>query len=253
MIIAPTASKSPMFTLEKPLSVLTAIAWGFGTAFATAGEPPVHNPAKMVQVQVEFIELPQKTLTKLLLEAGRSVADGRALRMKVQEWVDKDQANVLETQIVVSPGKVTATSESIQQFLHPTEYDPGTFLPPGSTVIGLPITQPLPKSFNTKNLGSTLELKMGPLEDPRRIEFQLQAELAWNTGNTVWAERKDALGNLSQVKVPEFFFVRIRNSILCVPGRFVLVAVQSPQNAKGRPDLTRKLMVFLKCDVVPSK
>ena len=42
-------------------------------------------------------------------------------------------------------------------------------------------------------------------------------------------------------------------AITCIKGQYMLVTVQSPKDAKGDADMTRKVMVFVKCDILPVK
>ena len=39
----------------------------------------------------------------------------------------------------------------------------------------------------------------------------------------------------------------------CITGQYMLVGAVSPKDAKGEVDLTRKVMVFVKCDVLTMK
>ena len=47
--------------------------------------------------------------------------------------------------------------------------------------------------------------------------------------------------------------VRLNTSITCINGQYSLAGVLSPKDDKGEVDMTRKLMVFVKCDVLLMK
>lgn len=263
-------------TMKKPLMLTAIFTLALGAhSLAEPVPPPFEKPSeaqaddpfdpdeaapKLIQVQVEFIDLPHKALTKLLLEAGATAANGTALRMKVQEMVDKDQAAVLETQLAVTKSTLKATTESIHEFIYPTEYEPQYTPPPGDSngkntaqLNAFPSNPATPTAFSTRNLGSTLEIEPTVSEDGKIIDLRVFPELVWHTGDTIWAEFKDALGNVSQSKMPDIYTMRFNSQVTCADGKYLMIAVQSPKDAKGVVDFTRKVMVFVKCDVIPVK
>ena len=58
-----------------------------------------------------------------LFLAKPASADATELRKQVQDMVSKNEAKVLETQITVARSGRKATSESIHEFIYPTEYE----------------------------------------------------------------------------------------------------------------------------------
>jgi hypothetical protein len=77
--------------------------------------------------------------------------------------------------------------------------------------------------------------------------------MVWHTGETVWVERKDSLGNSIKIQMPKIYSMRIATAVTCKEGQYVLAAVQSPKDAEGTTDLSRKIMVFVKCDILVVK
>ena len=47
-----------------------------------------------------------------------------------------------------------------------------------------------------------------------------------------------------------FYVMRVNTSISTVAGEYLLAAAMSPKNPDGVPDFSRKVMVFVKCDVL---
>ena len=78
-------------------------------------------------------------------------------------------------------------------------------------------------------------------------------ELTWRTGNNVWFENKDMLGNVSKVEMPNISVIKFNTSVTCVAGQYLMAFVLSPKDASGEIDMTRKVMVFVKCDVLSVK
>lgn len=253
--------------------MLTGIAVaGLGFVFnansqQAAIDPFADNPRppepKLAQVQVEYVEMSHEALTKLLFLAKPTSPDATKLREQVQEMVTKNEAKVLETQVVVTKSGQKATTESIHEFTYPTEYE----LPsqPGSKVEEKHVDPPeylksmphygtaTPTAFDTRNVGSTLEVEPTLSENNRTIDVRLVPELIWHTGNTTWHEGKDHEGNPFKVQMPNFNTLRLNTQVTCINGQYSLAAVLSPKDDKGEVDMTRKLMVFVKCDVLVVK
>lgn len=202
-----------------------------------------------IQVMVEYVDLPHKALTKLMLESGKLTADGTALRMKVQELVDKNEARILETQLVICRSGERATTESIKESIYPTEYEPPGYDPPAKQPSTWPISS-VPCAFETRNIGSHLEIEPAIQTGRKLVDLRLAPELIWHHDDTIWSEFKDTQGNVSQVKMPNFYTIRINTGCFCETGKFLLVAVVSPKDTNGVVDATRKVMVFVKCDIM---
>lgn len=216
---------------------------------------PTVNAPKMVRVQVEFIEMAHKDLTRLMMGDQSETADATALRMKVQEMVDGEKAKILDTQIVVARSGQKSTAESVQEFIYPTEYEPPV-MPAnpkgGEPAADFPVTPGNPTAFETKNVGSTLEIEPTIGEDNKIIDLRFLPELVWHTGDRVWQERKDELGNVTKVSMPDFYKLSINTSITCISGQYVMVGVVSPKNGAGEVDHERKAVIFVKCKVLSS-
>lgn len=219
-------------------------------------DPDAFAP-KMIQVQVEFLELSHEALTKLLLAAKPTTADATKLRLQVQNMVTKHEAKVLETQLIVAKHGQKSTFESIHEFIYPQEANVPMIAPSPEGTKPQPLT-PLPtsvlpfipSSFETRNLGSTVEIEPSISDNAKVIELRFVPELTWHTGNTTWVEYKDPHGNVHKVQTPDIYCFRLNTSLGCVSGQYVLAGAASPKDAKGDTDPTRKVMVFVKCDIL---
>lgn len=219
---------------------------------------PAINAPKLIRVQVEFVEMSHKDLTRLMMDDKATKADATELRMKVQAMADKDEAKVIDTQMTLGRSGQKQTTESIHEFMYPVEYEPANCLPPkeGEEAVQIPqgpfpFTPALPSMFETRNVGSMLESEPNLGEDGNLIDLRILSEFLWHPGNTVWNEGKDDLGNVSKVVMPDFYKVAINTSITCISGQYVLAGVLSPKDARGVVDPDRKVMVFVKCNVFP--
>ncbi len=100
---------------------------------------------------------------------------------------------------------------------------------------------------------STLEVEPTLSADNKIIDLRLVPEFVWHTGDTTWQETKDGHGNVVRVQMPNFYSMRLNTSTTCVAGAYTLIGVVSPKDDKGELDMTRKVMVFVKCSVVTVK
>jgi hypothetical protein len=223
------------------------------------------NAPRMIRVQVEYVELSHETLTDLLFLADPPSADATPLRKQVQELVKKGEAKVMETMICNARSGEKALAESINEFIYPTEYQPptlpGTFgASDGDDGLSLDEVQTLeklfsfsPTSFETRNLGTTLEIEPTSGADDKVIDLRLAPDMVWHTGETVWVERKDSSGNTSKIQMPKIYSMRTTTALTCKEGQYVFAATLSPKDGEGTTDPSRKVMVFVKCDILVVK
>ena len=243
--------------------VLLAVSFSFSFAgesddpFSDSYESSENYVPKMVRVQVEYVEMSHVELTKLLFLAKPEIADTTDLRKNVQAMVEKNEAKVIDTQMVSVPTGQKATSESKHEFIYPTEYEgpsPEAALKKaidyGSSFPSNPAT---PTAFETRNLGSSFEAEATVGEDNQVIDFRVSSEFLWHTGDVVWQEWEVENGKSLTVKMPDFYVVAVNGSGVCISGQYSLLSVVSPKGAKGEVDPDRKVMVFVKCDVMEVK
>jgi hypothetical protein len=216
---------------------------------------------KQLQVQVEFIEMSHETMTKLLFKAKPTSADATPLREQLQEMVEKKEASVFETMIMIAKSGQKATTESIHEFIYPTEYEPSDGLPVPTAQAQGPSNPPVPKhvypavpvAFEPRNLGSTLDIEPTIDFSEQNIDLRLAPEIIWHTGNNSWFKGKDSLGNDFDVLMPDMYVVRLSTSLTCFNGKYHVAGVVSPKDEKGNTDHKRKMMVFVKCDILVVK
>jgi hypothetical protein len=174
--------------------------------------------------------------------------------------VRSGKASVVETLLCTSKSGQKVSSESIEEFIYPTEYEPAT-LPDHSqakdgegakksegtrpdAAIG-----PTPTAFEPRNVGSTLEIEPTLSHDDKTIHLRFVPEIVYHVGNQVWAEWKGEHGN-SPIQMPKFYVLRVSTSVTLTDGHYMLTAALSPKDKNGNLDSTRKLMVFVKANVI---
>lgn len=219
----------------------------------------VSDLPKMVRVQVEFIDVAHEQVTELLF--GEEVpADDVAMRKRVGELIKEGKASVMETMVCIAHDNQKASSESVQEYIYPTEYEPAEI----SNTLEIEgkgdtkteevnprdyATGPTPTAFETKNVGTSLEIHPRLGEDGKYIDLQFLPHIVYHVGNEVWAEWVGKHGN-SPVQMPKFYKISVEANVTLAPGKPMFVAVVSPKDEQGKSDVKRRLMVFVKAVVV---
>lgn len=213
---------------------------------------PAINAPKNIRVQLEYIDVSEKDLTRLMMEDKSTTTDAKALRMKVQEMVDKGEAKFIDTNMVISRSGMKSTTESIKETIYPTEYNP-----PHIDVDveskdskAIPVSIGDPVAFETRNVGITFEVEPTIGVDEKIVDVRILSQQVWYTGDRIWHEVKDQLGNVNRESMPNFYKVSIDTSMIVITGQYLLAAVVSPKDVNGQVDPERKVMAFLKCDVL---
>ena len=218
-----------------------------------------YTPAQPIRVQVEFIDVSHEQFTELMFGPKPAANDGE-LRQQVAHLVKDGKATVVETLLCTAKSGNKAISESVEEFIYPTEYEPSE-LPTNVHVKGeleadKPIgntrdlaTGPTPTAFETRNVGSTLEIEPTLSHGDKIMDLCLVPEIVYHVGNQVWSEWKGEHGN-SPIQMPTFYTLRLNTGVIISDGQIMLVAALSPKNKDGATDFTRKLMVFVKADVI---
>ena len=215
------------------------------------------NMPKMVRVMVEFIEVPLPELTKLLAEP-RTTTNDNDLRTAAGKLVELGIAKHAETQFVMARSGETAKTEGILEYIYPTEYDPAELPNEVNTgevnentieLFKNMLIPPTPTAFDTRPTGSSLEIQPQLDENDLLVNLQFEPELVAHVRNEIWAEWNGAQGE-AHVKMPLFFTNRITTGLTVVNGQYCLVATNSMLGEDGTPDHQRKLLFFVRADVL---
>lgn len=212
---------------------------------------------RQVRVQVELIEVPHETLTKLLLKP-RQGSDDSGLRQELAKLAEEGKASVVETLLCTARSGEKSLAESIKEYIYPTEWEPAE-LPNEiyTTEAGDKVkidardvaTGPTPTSFEKRNLGSTLEIEPTVASNGKLIDLRFTPEIVYHVGDETWSEWKDKRGDAS-IRMPMMYTLRLSTAATVMDGQPLLVAALSPKGENGFPDFKRKVLVFVRCDVL---
>jgi hypothetical protein len=252
--LVPCSKRSVLLLLV--LTTLPAFAQEVVDPFKESDGSVEKQVPNLIRVQVEYVEMSHKDLTRLMMEEKAVNADATELRMEVQAMVDRDEAKVIDTQITAGRSGQRQTSDSNHESIYPDEYQPpsmDSIQKNMETGGAFPLVFGDPTAFEIHNLGSSLECEPTVLDGNPAVDLRINSEFAWHTGNTVWSELKDGAGNIIRIAMPDFFKVAIHTRITCIAGKSIMVGVLSPKNAQGEIDQDRKVIVFVKCDVLEAR
>ncbi len=219
------------------------------------------NAPMQVQVTMEFIEVPQAEVTRLLYKEKLG-KDGSKLREELQKSVDAQKANLYETMMVVARSGQKATVESIREVIYPTEVEPSRI--PNEVKVDKEVVNNMeniralaalvapntPTAFETRNTGGTLEIEPTIGDDNQIIDLRIVPEIVFETPWRRWNVRKDVLGNESAIEMPYFYSIRTNTALTVADGMPQLLAVFTPKGADDKPDPTRKLLAIVTADIV---
>jgi hypothetical protein len=226
-------------------------------------------PAADVQLAVHQIEVSHEKLSVLLAEG---LSDDE-LFTKVRGMVKAKSAVVQDTNLIRLKADHRATIESIREIIYLTEYEPETpdprrqeemeaikklpkekqrnrwmslmlaynFLPILASVDGRP-------NFESRNVGLTLEV--GARDDARGWRWDL--EQVDYKRDTEMGRRLGLDGKAQIQRMPNFDTLKLNGDAPVAKG-VVLAGVLTPVAADGSLARDRKIMVFVKADILEDK
>lgn len=164
------------------------------TTFDPLGEETQQYLPRHVRIQVEYIEMSLPQMTALLAEPDANKSDTK-LRARIDQLIQEKKATILETQMCIARSGEKATSESVREYTYPTEYEPSELLTTVQIEKGAEdkvpkkdfATGPTPTAFETRNLGSTLELEPTIDENNQVIDIRLSPALVYHVKNEIWS------------------------------------------------------------------
>lgn len=237
-------SSRPPFRRHRPL---LALAGAFALPFAApAQDPPA--PAS-IHLTIEFVEVSLADWTGWIQEnALRN--DATALRQTVQEWIAAKRAAVFEAVTVHGRSGQRSKAESISEIIYPTEFGPAEVPQTLSQVHNLvesPATAVAPKTFETRNVGVTVEVDPVVSQDGASVDLNLSPEIVLWLGNDPWPNRE--VDSRFRMETPRFFTAKLTTQMIAPAGKPALVGTmrlpQPKRDGCGDPIV----LVFVRADL----
>ncbi|MDF1852340.1 MAG: hypothetical protein P1U85_15985 [Verrucomicrobiales bacterium] len=217
---------------------------------------PIEQLDLQLRIQVEWIETSHEIVTALLEDdenarlKGKLSGNAGPLRKSLRELIEEDDARILETSIVIARSGQRAKVESIAEYIYPTEYDPpNSVLQSGKESEAL-TTAPQAAAFETRNVGTTLEVDPIIGVDNRTIDLNLAPEIVYLLDEVNYGDFESDESNV-EVTMPVFYTIKTTTQLTMIDGEYALMGVHSPFNEKTfRSDPERKVLVFVKTDIL---
>ncbi|MFT6864060.1 MAG: hypothetical protein ACJAVK_002622 [Akkermansiaceae bacterium] len=222
--------------------------------FDPLGEMQTDLP-RMIRVYAEFIEMSHPTYTGLMT-APRTSTNDSDLRAQCAKLIEAGEARMIESVSVTALPGQSATAESIAEYIYPTESEPPV-LPnkigtgqaptlPFPKVLGSP---PTPSAFDTKNTGTTLEVEAQIDANNPIVELRLTPTIVYLADTRVVGTWKNEESTV-ETSLPLFYVLSTKTGATLVAGEPQMIGVHSPHNENGLMDPSRKIMLFVRADII---
>lgn len=224
-------------------SLFTAISLLTGLLMAT-------GHGQQVRVSMQYVELPHTVMTELLADGE---TDGAKLHDKAYALTKDGKARIVETAMVVCRNGQKASAESIREEIYPTEVMPPSLPCGGSRGLSpgdpLPMKQRVFTAFDTRNVGTTLEMETVVSADGRSVDLRLVPEIVSRNRLETMAEYRDARGDGS-IRMPIYEAWRTNTSLRVRSGKFTLVSAIHPIGRQAAPFVDSRILLFVRADVL---
>ncbi len=221
--------------------------------FDPSGDSEFSISPRIVRVHVEYYEITTLEYAGIMSEENLSTNDTK-LRNKVLELAKEGKAKLVEIQTLTSRSGERMTSESISEYIYPTEfehpYSEVSTKENDTETTKKSSSSPTPTAFETRNVGATLEVEPILGEDGSTVDLILKPEIVSLIGHSDWGTSAD--GKVP-MKMPTFRTYRINTSITVIKGQYHMAAALTPQNENNETDSSKKLLVFVKSDILNVK
>jgi|GEM_PF-5769325 len=243
------------------LSCATIPTWGGPTVFpdGTHDEKntvlPKTIPREQVFFLVEMIELDQKDLTPLLADESL-FANSSALRVAVQDLINKGAASISGTIMTTAARGQHAVASSVQESVFVSEYEPPKGRQPDSPITPSGLTGadlPTPVTWRTRGIGTTLEVDIEASSSTNNITFSLSLETVRKTPSRTLQEIPSGdSATLPTIVQPTFYTMQTTTTATVTNGKHTLIGTHSPPSESGDPHHSLRVLVFVRVSLVTS-
>jgi len=217
---------------------MIAAAWGdpdadASLAAALAAKPP---PERLINIRIELqiVAIPEEVampLTADLMDKKKI----EAANAKIQELLTKGVAKLIAWPIVTTKSGQRAVVEAINEYRYATQYDPPTVsFTPGADVKEGTTVEPkadvtqldgIPTSFETRNIGVTMEVEPVLSPDGKTIDLNLVPQhVLLKVLKKVAIERPNTGGEVT-VEQPDFDTMKVTTSLVLRNGERILLGI----------------------------
>lgn len=180
---------------------------------------------KQIAIHTEWVELDALTATKLLDQHAGGYTDANPLRAQLQKLITKKRATLKDSSYIVTRSGQRAKSESVKEWIYPTQMDPPEVpqkltatIDPGATIK----THGAYTAFQTRNVGTTVEVDSVIGADNVTININIAPEIITLGGTSYSGQRE------SHSSQPIFYALKDSTAFSSHDGTSVLIGMHSP-------------------------
>lgn len=202
---------------------------------------------KNVQIDVEFIDVPDLLVTEIL-HSPNPPKSGSAWRATIDKLVKEDKAHVASSLSVTTKSGQRSTAESVQELTYPVEFVPAKGRAKQSPAVPAQVTGSdiaSPTAFEMRPVGTRLEVDPTVGPDGKTIDLNIASDITTKVGETVHQEIPNGTEMLASIKQPVFHTAKTTTSLAVADGGTALAAILIPHNDEGVNDDTRRLLCLV--------
>lgn len=203
---------------------------------------------KILRIHVEYYEINTLEYAELIGKQHTIANDSKMRDLLLQMAKDK-KAKLIDTQTVTSRSGERATAESVYEYIYPTEYEPRNIIAKTKNNITSETTyEPIATAFETRNVGSILEVEPIIGEDGKTIDITFRPEITKLIGHSEWESNLNKQS--TPIKMPTFNTQRFNTSLTMIKGQFHMAGAFNPLDEENKVDPSKKLLIFIKADIL---
>ncbi len=185
-------------------------------------------------------------LTKLMSGEKKS---GSVLHETALSYVKEGKAKIMDTEIMTCRSGQRSKLESLREEVYPTEYCPPSFNTPPSRPLMKPDIRGV-IAFETRDSGVDIIVEPVLSQNNQIIDLSFDMNVVFPGRLFSWMEHKDQWGDAS-VRMPFYERQSMQTSLILANGKFEFVNAFSPKSPPPVPAVMKKILLFVRADVVP--
>jgi len=211
-----------------------------------------------IGVLVEYISVDHLKANELLQKFGSHPNQVQELRDQLEVMLDSEEATLIETSWVRGQNGSRSLSESIREYIYPTEFDPpeipnytGNSNQPQneeSKYGGVHLTSSTPAAFQTRNTGTSLEIDCIISMNGKEISVNVAPELDTRLEDRYYMRRgfEETAKGIEHIANPTFYTMKDTTMLTVTPGNYNLLGVHKPHD---KPE--QRVFSLLRADLIP--
>jgi hypothetical protein len=218
---------------------------------AEAGSPNPFDISQSADVHLtfEFVEVSLADWNDWLAEHPLK-SDATELRTTLRTWAKEKRALVFECVTLHARSGQRAKAESIVETTYPVSFEPAQVpqtLSNLHNVVESPVTAIHPQTFETRNVGVTVEVDPVISPDRKSVELNLSPEIVKRIENLPWPNEQVAPA--FRAETPQFFTAKITTQLTTKPGAPSLIGtVRLPDPVKDKRE-NPIILLFVRADI----